>query len=41
MLGPFNGKMNRWNPRDKSVQQTLDKYFSGKFGEALISAKNS
>ena len=27
--------------RDKTVQQTLDKYFSGKFGEALLSAKNS
>lgn len=36
-----DGKLCRWNPRDKSFQATLDKYFSGKLGEALISAKNS
>ena len=42
MLKLEDGRIRLWYfHKDNTRQATLEKYFSGKFGEALVSAKNS
>lgn len=42
MLKLEDGKIREWSlTKDTTKQDTLEKYFDGKFGEALTSPKNS